>query len=158
MEKQGLDLIVLRLVAATAPSMTNEHITLLIQAKNYTFKASSNRTVNPEWTQLEGTSSIEKDNKNINLFKYKEKDIWNPVSSNVNRIETKPKQRYTEDTILTAMENAEMKDFKNIDSVERVGLGTGATRAAIIEVLIQRGICRKKKKNSCIYRTWYTSY
>lgn len=82
MEKQGLDLIVLRLVAATAPSMTYEHITLLIQAKNYTFKASSNRTVNPRWTQLDGTSSIEKDNKNINLFKYKEKDIWDPVSSN----------------------------------------------------------------------------
>lgn len=63
-----------------------------------------------------------------------------------NRIETKPKQRYTEETILTAMENAGMKDFKNIDGVERVGLGTGATRAAIIDVLIQRGYVERRKK------------
>lgn len=146
LEKQVIDLIVLRLVVATAPAMIYEHITLSIQAKNYAFKASSNRTVNPGWTKIDGTSSIEKDNKNINLFKYKENDIWNPVSSNVNRIETKPKQRYTEDTILTAMENAGMKDFKNIDGVERVGLGTGATRAAIIEVLIQRGYVERRKK------------
>lgn len=39
-----------------------------------------------------------------------------------------------------------MKDFKNIDGVERVGLGTVATRVAIIEVLIQRGYVEGRKK------------
>ena len=60
--------------------------------------------------------------------------------------ETKPKTRFNDKTIISAMENAGSKDFKEIEGVERTGLGTGATRADIIEKLISRGYVERKKK------------
>ncbi|MCR1960762.1 DNA topoisomerase III [Thomasclavelia cocleata] len=151
-ENNVLEMIMLRFIVAMSPDMLYEHITATIKAGQYIFKANANCTVSHGWKALDfedGTSSISDDklNKNINLFSYKENNVWNNVKSNVNSIETKPKQRFTDDTLLTAMENAGLKDFKNIDGIERVGLGTGATRAAIIEVLLDRGYVERKKKN-----------
>lgn len=148
-EQKVLEMIVLRYITSVAPDMKFEHLSAVIKAKNYDFKASANRTLDLGWTGIDkdGTSSIEKENKNINLFGYNINDIFSPVHSQLTSHETKPKQRYTEETILTAMENAGIKDFKNIDGVERIGLGTGATRAAIIEVLLNRGYIERKKRN-----------
>ena len=44
---------------------------------------------------------------------------------------TQPPKPYTEDTLLSAMENAGKEDIP--EDAERKGLGTPATRAAIIE-------------------------
>ena len=61
---------------------------------------------------------------------------------------TKPKSHHTEATILSAMENAGAEDFKEIEGeVERKGLGTSATRAAILEALVKRGYIERSKKN-----------
>ena len=135
-----------------SPAMLYEHVSTSIKAGDYIFKANANRTIESGWTALDfedRTNSIdaEKQDKNIRLFEYKENDSWQQIKSNVNSIETKPKQRFTDDTLLTAMENASLKDFKNIDGIERVGLGTGATRAAIIEVLLDRGYIERRKKS-----------
>lgn len=147
-EQKVLELIILRYITSVAPDMKFEHLSAVIKVKNYDFKASANRTLDLGWTGIDkdGTSSIEKESKNMNLFNYKVNDVFSPVHSQVTSHETKPKQRYTEETILSAMENAGIKDFKNIDGVERVGLGTGATRAAIIEVLLNRGYIERKKR------------
>ena len=53
---------------------------------------------------------------------------------------------YTEDTLLSAMEKAGSKDYTS-DDIERKGLGTSATRASIIEVLLKRGYIERKGKN-----------
>ncbi len=54
---------------------------------------------------------------------------------------TRPPQRFTDATILTAMETAgKTLDEKELsDAMKETGLGTPATRAAIIEVLLKRG-------------------
>ena len=57
---------------------------------------------------------------------------------------TKPPEHYTEDTLLSAMEKAGNKDMA--DNVERKGLGTSATRAAIIETLVKDGYVDRNKK------------
>ena len=59
---------------------------------------------------------------------------------------TKPPARYTEDTLLSAMEHAGAEDFARIEDVERAGLGTPATRAGIIEKLIKSGFAERSKK------------
>ena len=151
-EQKVLDLITSRFIAAVSTDMIYEQAIAVITVNGHKFKASSKRTVDEGWTSFEGgdgTSSIldEDTAKNIGLFECTGKERWEPVTAIVNRTETKPKQRFTEETILTAMENAGLKDFKNIDGIERVGLGTGATRAAIIEVLLDRGYIERKKKN-----------
>ena len=58
---------------------------------------------------------------------------------------TQPPKHYTEDTVLSAMEN--VKDIP--DEAERKGLGTPATRAGIIEKLVSVGfVIREKGKKS----------
>lgn len=151
-ERDVLEMIMLRFIVSMSPAMLYEHVSTSIKAGDYIFKANANRTIESGWTALDfedRTNSIdaEKQDKNIRLFEYKENDSWQQIKSNVNSIETKPKQRFTDDTLLTAMENASLKDFKNIDGIERVGLGTGATRAAIIEVLLDRGNIERRKKS-----------
>ena len=54
---------------------------------------------------------------------------------------TTPPKHYTEDTILSAMENVKGMP----DDAERKGLGTPATRAGIIEKLISVGFIERKK-------------
>ena len=58
---------------------------------------------------------------------------------------THPPKPYTEDTLLSAMENADKDDIP--DKVERKGLGTPANRAAIIEKLVAAGFVERKGKS-----------
>lgn len=59
---------------------------------------------------------------------------------------TSPPKRLTEDSLLSAMENAGAEDFAQIEDVERKGLGTPATRANIIEKLVKGGFAERKNK------------
>ena len=61
---------------------------------------------------------------------------------------TKPPARYTEDTLLSAMENAGAKEMP--DDVERKGLGTPATRAGILEKLVSSGFVERKKNKKAV--------
>ena len=59
---------------------------------------------------------------------------------------TSPPPRYTEDSLLSAMENAGAEEFAQIEDAERRGLGTPATRAGVIEKLVKGGFVERKKK------------
>lgn len=56
---------------------------------------------------------------------------------------TSPPKHYTEDTLLSSMETAGSKDMP--EDAERKGLGTPATRAAILEKLISAGYMERQK-------------
>lgn len=58
--------------------------------------------------------------------------------------DTTPPKAYTEDTLLSAMERAGSGDIS--EDAERKGLGTPATRAAVLEKLVQAGFVERKKK------------
>jgi DNA topoisomerase III len=62
---------------------------------------------------------------------------------------TRPPKRFTEATLLTAMETAgKTLDEKELsDAMKETGLGTPATRAAIIEVLLKRGYIVREGKS-----------
>lgn len=60
---------------------------------------------------------------------------------------TKPPQHFNEDTLLKAMEKAGADSLDKDIEVERMGLGTPATRAGIIENLINKGYVERDKKN-----------
>jgi len=65
------------------------------------------------------------------------------------RKRTRPPKRFTEGTLLTAMETAgKTLDEKELsDAMRESGLGTPATRAAIIEVLLKRGYILRNGKS-----------
>ncbi len=56
---------------------------------------------------------------------------------------TAPPRHFTEDTILASMESAGAEDMP--DDAERRGIGTPATRAAILEKLVATGLVERKK-------------
>jgi DNA topoisomerase-3 len=62
---------------------------------------------------------------------------------------TRPPKRFTEGTLLTAMQTAgQGLDEKELsDAMKETGLGTPATRAATIEVLLKRGFIVRAGKN-----------
>ena len=67
-----------------------------------------------------------------------------PVSAvSVKAGKTSPPKHFTEDTLLSAMENAGAKDMS--EDAERKGIGTPATRAGIIEKLVSSGFVERKK-------------
>jgi len=57
--------------------------------------------------------------------------------------QTTPPKHHTEDTILNSMETAGAKDMP--DDAERKGIGTPATRAAVLEKLVSAGFVERKK-------------
>lgn len=61
---------------------------------------------------------------------------------------TSPPKHYTEDTLLSAMETAGTKDMP--EDTERKGLGTPATRAAILEKLVSTGFVERKKAKKAV--------
>jgi DNA topoisomerase-3 len=64
--------------------------------------------------------------------------------------QTMPKPLYSEATLLAAMERAggnEQEDGQPHDTKAVAGIGTPATRAAIIETLFKRGYMEREKKN-----------
>jgi DNA topoisomerase III len=62
---------------------------------------------------------------------------------------TRPPKRLTEGTLLTAMETAgkTLDDKELSDAMKETGLGTPATRAQIIEVLLKRGFMERRGKS-----------
>lgn len=66
---------------------------------------------------------------------------------------TTPPKHFTEDTLLSAMETAGKEDMP--EDAERKGLGTPATRAAVIEKLVATGFAERKKakKSVCLVPT-----
>ena len=62
--------------------------------------------------------------------------------------ETRPPRHYTENSLLAAMETAGrlVEDEELKEALKARGLGTPATRAAIIETLLRRRYIRREKK------------
>ena len=69
-------------------------------------------------------------------------------SAAVKEGKTTPPKRYTEDTLLSAMETAGAKDM--LEDAERKGLGTPATRAAVLEKLVSTGFVERKKAKKAV--------
>ena len=61
---------------------------------------------------------------------------------------TTPPKHFTEDTLLSAMETAGKEDMP--EAAERRGLGTPATRAAVIEKLVATGFAERRKAKKSV--------
>lgn len=121
------------------------------------FTARGKTTVQGGWKQLE--SAIKANLKGLVKDDDEESDepsgVLPPLSEgaeiavkSVKPLEhkTTPPKRYTEDMLLSAMERAGSDSYSDDDDVEKKGLGTPATRAAIIETLVKRQYVERKGK------------
>ena len=92
---------------------------------------------------------IEQEQNDKPLPELKENAEISVKSASVKEGFTTPPSHFTEDSILHAMETAGNKDMP--DDAERHGLGTAATRAAIIEKLVANGFIERKKSKKSVH-------
>ena len=143
-------LVCCKLLCASAEPYVYEAVTVTFDCGGYSFTAKGKRILSEGWREIDRifrTSLKEKpaDGDGGTLPDFTEGQIFDGAEVAVTEHFTQPPKPYTEDTLLSAMENAG-KDVIP-DEAERKGLGTPATRAAIIEKLVAAGFVERKGKS-----------
>ena len=128
-------MIVQRFLAIFFPPAEYHNTRRLSIVENETFLTEGKILVSPGWRAVYGTISDNKDD-NLQALPENEKILCSEIEQEENQ--TKPPPRYTEATLLTAMEHSGklVDDEELAEAMKESGLGTPATRAAIIEKLI----------------------
>lgn len=148
-EKKVFGLVALRFIAVFGDpyKYTSTKITVVCEDEKFITKGT---TVTDEgWKRLYREVYKNSREKETILPDVKENDTVHIEKADVEEKETKPPVQYNEATLLTAMENAgkNTDDEELKEKLKEYGLGTPATRAAIIERLIQVGYIHRKGKN-----------
>ena len=150
-ERNILLLVCCKLLCAAAEPFVYEVVTAAFECGGYTFTAKGKQVLSQGWRAIQEVfrSSLkekpeDEDAEGV-LPALTEGQVFEPVAASVTEHFTSPPKPYTEDTLLSAMENAGKEDMP--DEAERKGLGTPATRAAIIEKLVSGGFVERKGKN-----------
>jgi DNA topoisomerase-3 len=150
-ERNVLSLVANRLLCATGEKHIYETVKAELDCNGHTFRTSGKTVIEKGWKTFEEafkrtfkTAEEKGDDTEKALPELTEGQAIENVHTNVSEHFTKPKPRFTEDTILSMMERAGAEDMG--DDVERKGLGTPATRAEIIEKLVKDGFVKREKK------------
>lgn len=135
-EQKLYDLIVKRFIAVFFPASEYQVTTRITEIANYHFKTEGKILVNPGWMQVYSYGAAEYMDKNLVPIQKDEKVTISDITAH--KLTTKPPTRYSEATLLSAMEGAGnlIEDEELREAISAKGLGTPATRAAIIEGLI----------------------
>jgi DNA topoisomerase-3 len=162
------DAIVTRLIAAFLPPCKKEVTTVDGAAGGEAFRARGVRILDPGWTVLQpkaegkaarkgkakagaGTGAQEDGEEADDKQELPGMAVGEsgPHRPEVKHGETRPPRHYNENTLLAAMETAGklVEDDELKEALKARGLGTPATRAAIIETLLRRAYIRREKKS-----------
>ena len=136
MEQKLYDFVVRRFLSVFFPAAEYLVTTRITRVEGHPFKTEGKVLVNPGWLAVHGKESQEGDEGNLVAVAKDEKVKAEEIAIKANA--TKPPPRYSEATLLSAMEGAgKMVDDEELKAaMAGRGLGTPATRAQIIENLI----------------------
>ena len=157
-ERKIYDMVVRRFLAVLYPASQYEQVTMEAKAAGETFAASGKVIKSLGWREvyegradddLEDDTDDEKKLKDQRLPEMKTGTRLKILKTSLNTGKTKPPARFTEATLLAAMENPvkfmETRDKEAVKTLgETGGLGTVATRADIIEKLFHSFMMEKK--------------
>jgi DNA topoisomerase-3 len=134
-EAKLYDLVVKRFIAVFYPPAEYLLTTRITTVGAHQFQTNGRVLVNPGWQAVYGKEAQDED---ANLAPVLPDETVRNVEVNVLALKTRPPARYTEATLLSAMEGAGklIEDDELRAAMHEKGLGTPATRAAIIEGLI----------------------
>ena len=145
-----LNLVCSKLLCAVAAPHEYETVTAVFSCAGNEFTAKGKTVLVPGWKEIDQrfhstlkTDGDEETEALNTLPELAERQSFR-VTSTVSKHFTSPPKAYTEDTLLSAMERAGAEDMP--EEAERKGLGTPATRAAILEKLVQMGFVQRKGK------------
>jgi DNA topoisomerase-3 len=146
-EMKIYQMIVQRFLAVFFPPAVYHNTTRLSLVEKETFLTEGKILVEPGWRAIYGAMSEEDGDKEIQAL-----PADTPITcAEIDRQQhqTKPPPRFTEATLLSAMENSGklVEDEELAEAMKERGLGTPATRAAIIEKLInEKYIVREQRE------------
>lgn len=159
-EKAIYDMIVYRLLESLSEHCLKEVRHIIVKVHHYEFSIKGSRIIHKGWRSIKGIlSDISDSDKTINnhqnthetlkeLPEFKVGDELKISQIELQEKNTQPPKLYTEADLLSAMENAgrqiEDKDQQKI--LQKIGIGTSATRASIIETLFSRDYIIRKNK------------
>ena len=157
-ERKIYDMVVRRFLAVLYPASQYEQVTMEAKAAGETFAASGKVIKSMGWKEvyeggadddLEDEADDEKKLKDQRLPEMKTGTRLKILKTSLNTGKTKPPARFTEATLLAAMENPvkfmETRDKEAVKTLgETGGLGTVSTRADIIEKLFHSFMMEKK--------------
>jgi DNA topoisomerase-3 len=144
-EAKLYDLVVKRFLAVFFPAAEYLVTTRITRVEGHAFKTEGKVLVEPGWLAIYGREAVEEQG---SLVKVEPDERVRTTEIEAVPLATRPPPRYTEATLLTAMEGAGklIEDDELRAAMAGKGLGTPATRAQIIENLIdQRYMVRDGK-------------
>lgn len=151
-ERALFQLVCCKLLCAAASPHVSEAVTAVFECGGYRFTAKGKRVLMEGWKTFERLFRAALKEKpeddtgdESDLPELAQGKIFERAAASVTEHYTTPPKPYTEDTLLSAMEHAGKDDMP--EDAERKGLGTPATRAAIIEKLVASGFSERKGKN-----------
>ena len=143
-----LNLVCSKLLCAIAAPHEYETVTAVFSCAGNEFTAKGKTALILGWKEIDqqfrSTLKADTEEEVLNTLPELAEGQSFSVTANVSEHFTSPPKAYTEDTLLSAMERAGAEDMP--ENAERKGLGTPATRAAILEKLVQMGFVQRKGK------------
>ena len=143
-EQKLYDLVVRRFMAVFFPSAEHQVTTRISRVETHHFKTEGKVLVKPGWLAIYGKEAAhevedaKEGDKGQNLVPVQPGEQPLAKAVDPKGLKTKPPARYSEATLLGAMESAgkQVEDEELRSAMQEKGLGTPATRAAIIEGLL----------------------
>ena len=143
-----MNLVCSKLFCAVDAPHEYETVTAVFSCAGNEFTAKGKTVLVPCWKEIDqrfrSTLKADTEEEVLNTLPELAEGQSFSVTANVSEHFTSPPKAYTEDTLLSAMERAGAEDMP--ENAERKGLGTPATRAAILEKLVQMGFVQRKGK------------
>ena len=151
-EKKLMSIVCCKLLCAVAAPQEYETVTAVFDCGGKQFTAKGKTILMAGWKDIDArfraalkAKPDEDGAEDAALPELSEGQIFEAVTASVSEHYTTPPKPYTEDSLLSAMENAGKEDMP--EDAERQGLGTPATRAAMIEKLLSAGFVERKGKS-----------
>lgn len=146
------DLVAGRMLEAFSEKCIKDVTTVILNGHDVLFEAKGSVTKQVGWRAVYGSSTKgteKQEGEESTLPQLGEGMTLSVKDLAVQEKQTKPKPLYTEASLLAAMETAgkELDDEELQAAMKNCGLGTPATRAAIIETLFKRTYIERQKKS-----------
>lgn len=148
-DQKVYDAIVVRFIAAFYPPCLKEVTTVDGIANDVSFRVRGVRLVEPGWTALYPRLSAEQEGEGEQTLPNFVPRESGPHEPFIEPGQTTPPKHFSENTLLGAMDTAGklVEEGELREALKDKGLGTPATRAAIIEILLKRQYILRDKKN-----------
>ncbi|MDH5181549.1 MAG: DNA topoisomerase III [Gammaproteobacteria bacterium] len=149
-ERQLYDLVCRRYLAQFYPAYEYDKTVIEVTVDHHLFRTVGNFPQVPGWHCLLGSSELSHSEDKPNLPPVTMNEHAEAINARLETKQTAPPVRYTEGTLIAAMKSIgkEISDPKLKQVLrETAGIGTEATRAGIIETLLQRGFVKKSKRH-----------